>query len=132
MSLITQNTLFPEYTDFSCPQNQRCARPYCISTSFSSPHSVVGAIGFNPVEQLEEPHLNIQISNCGGLEDFSSALFEQSKLSFDDFVVQIETNPDVFSDPSLGTIHILRHQNSGHFQPHFSRLHQCQPFFDDY
>ena len=92
---------------------------------------MVGAIGFNPVEQLEEPHLNIQISNCGGLEDFSSALFEQSKLSFDDFVVQIETNPDVFSDPSLGTHHILRQQNSGHFRPHFTRSNQYQLFFNN-
>ena len=69
---------------------------------FFSPHSVVGAIGFNPVEhESYEPHLSIQISNCGGLEDFSSALFEQSKVSFDDFVVQIETNPNLLTDPSL-------------------------------
>jgi len=67
-----------------------------------SPHSVVGAIGFNPVEhESYEPHLSIQISNCGGLEDFSSALFEQSKVSFDDFVIQIETNPNLLTDPSL-------------------------------
>ena len=73
-----------------------------ISLFFFSPHSVVGAIGFNPVEhESYEPHLSIQISNCGGLEEFSSALFEQSKISFDDFVVQIETNPNLLTDPSL-------------------------------
>ena len=35
------------------------------------------------------------------MEDFSSALFEQSKVSFDDFVIQIETNPNLLTDPSL-------------------------------
>ena len=35
------------------------------------------------------------------MEDFSSALFEQSKVSFDDFVIQIESNPNLLTDPSL-------------------------------
>jgi len=65
-----------------------------------SPHSMVGAIGFNPVD-ADEPHLSIQISNCGGLEEFSPTLFEQSKISFDDFVIHIETNPNILTDPSL-------------------------------
>merc|ERR1712223_1954995 len=65
-----------------------------------SPHSVVGAIGFNPVE-IEEPHINIEISNCGGFEEFSPLLFEQSKVSFDDFVIKIETTPNILTDPNL-------------------------------
>ena len=36
-NIITHNTLlFSKYTDFSCPQNQRCARPYCMLISQSS------------------------------------------------------------------------------------------------
>ena len=27
--ISTHNTLISKYTDFSCPKNQRCARPYC-------------------------------------------------------------------------------------------------------
>ena len=61
---------------------------------------MVGAIGFNPVD-VDEPHLSIQISLCGGLEEFSPILFEQSKISFDDFVIHIETNPNILTDPSL-------------------------------
>ena len=29
--ITTHNTLFSKYTNFSCPQNQRCAKPYCTN-----------------------------------------------------------------------------------------------------
>ena len=44
--MITHNTLFSKYTDFSCPQNQRCARPYCICKT-----SVLVGISVN-IEQI--------------------------------------------------------------------------------
>ena len=63
-----------------------------------SPHSVEGAIGYHPNEDW--PHA--EISLCGGLgNEFSPIMFEQSKMSFDDFVARVEERPDLLSDPGL-------------------------------
>ena len=62
-----------------------------------SPHSVEGAIGFT-----SEPMIpSVSISFCGNVPEISQALFEQSKVSFDDFVIRIEEKPDLLNDPSL-------------------------------
>lgn len=75
-----------------------------------SPHSVEGAIG-GPL--YEEPHRSfrnllpdVDISLCGGLEGenpaFSTLLFEQSKVSFDDFVLHLQrADPLLFNSPDL-------------------------------
>ena len=48
---------------------------------------------------------DIAFSLCGGLdaesETFSSTLFEQSLLSYDDFVMTLKNNEDIFSNPDL-------------------------------
>ena len=55
-----------------------------------SPHSVEGAIGYSGL--TDEPWPRAEISLCGGLgtDEFSPMLFEQSRISFDDFVNRIE------------------------------------------
>ena len=62
-----------------------------------SPHSVEGAIGYHSDEHLPP----IDISLCGGIEDCSPLLFEQSKVSFDDFLIHLEENPAILNNPSL-------------------------------
>ena len=66
-----------------------------------SPHSTSPlAIGYPCPGEDWAPHA--EISLCGGLgNDFSPALFEQSKMSFDDFASRIEEFPDLLSDPGL-------------------------------
>ena len=72
-----------------------------------SPHSVEGAIGFHHSDNESFMSPKVDISFCGGLNndeaagELSQALFEQSKVSFDDFVIRIEEKPDLLQDPSL-------------------------------
>jgi len=66
-----------------------------------SPHSVEGAIGYQGHLHHEDPMPTVDISLCGGIEDCSPILFEQSKISFDDFLINIEENPEVLKNPSL-------------------------------
>ena len=65
--------------------------------------TILGAIGFHQSETENLP--SVAISFCGGLTnengELSQALFEQSKVSFDDFIVRIEEKPDLLADPSL-------------------------------
>ncbi|XP_059086494.1 phosphatidate phosphatase LPIN3-like isoform X1 [Tigriopus californicus] len=85
-----------------------------------SPHSVEGAIGggtarYESSDEEQRNHLvqknlpDIAFSLCGGLEGppkegqapFSNLIFEQSVLSFDDFVMRLRNKQDVFADPNL-------------------------------
>jgi phosphatidate phosphatase LPIN len=72
-----------------------------------SPHSVEGAIGFQPqsseAADLRGHGPNVEISLCGNDPnlDFSSLLFEQSKMSFDDFLVHLEECPQLLNNPGL-------------------------------
>ena len=72
-----------------------------------SPNSVEGAIGYSSDadDTARDFRLGIpviDISFCGMNEDtFTPALFEQTKISFDDFVVQLEERPDLLQDPDL-------------------------------
>merc|ERR550532_3280198 len=71
-----------------------------------SPHSVEGAIGFHHSDNESFDPPKVDVSFCGGLNEgppgeLSQALFEQSKVSFDDFVIRIEEKPDLLQDPSL-------------------------------
>eukprot|EP00095_Tigriopus_kingsejongensis_P000826 snap_masked-scaffold63_size435493-processed-gene-2.4 protein:Tk00826 transcript:snap_masked-scaffold63_size435493-processed-gene-2.4-mRNA-1 annotation:"phosphatidate phosphatase lpin3" len=88
-----------------------------------SPHSVDGAIGGaahphrydHSSDEEQRNHLiqktlpDIAFSLCGGLEDppqegqppFSNVLFEQSLLSFDDFVMRLRNKEEVLNNPNL-------------------------------
>ena len=49
---------------------------------------------------------DVAVSLCGGLDnpegkELSSLLFEQSLLTFDDFVLRIRENKDILADPDL-------------------------------
>lgn len=67
-----------------------------------SPHSVEGAIGYHVNVEADRPLLPaVDISLCGNDHEFSQTLFEQSKISFDDFVIHMEENPNILTNPSL-------------------------------
>jgi phosphatidate phosphatase LPIN len=75
-----------------------------------SPNSVEGSIGYHPGGPDDETtfkHLPVvDISFCGGLdadteEEFSPVIFEQNKVSFDDFAIQLEERPALLTDPNL-------------------------------